>query len=83
MYGKLPYKAENFNFTNIATTMTNRQSRARKVIEQHLTLKLSVEDSITFADALLNPPKPNDALKKAALRYKQVISVYQDGKCQH
>lgn len=49
------------------------QAAACKVIEQHQILKLSVEDSEAFVDALLNPPKPNDALKAAALRYKQVI----------
>lgn len=49
------------------------QAAACKVIEQHQTLKLSLEDSEAFVDALLNPPKPNDALKAAALQYKQVI----------
>ncbi|MEQ8757463.1 MAG: DUF1778 domain-containing protein [Coleofasciculus sp. G1-WW12-02] len=48
------------------------QAAACKVIEQHQTLKLSVEDSEAFVNALLNPPKPNDALKAAAQRYKQV-----------
>ena len=51
------------------------QAEAKKVIEQYLTLKLSMEDSVAFADALLTPPKPNDVLKTAALRYKQVMSV--------
>lgn len=51
------------------------QAAAYKVIEQHQTLKLSIEDSEAFVDAILNPPKPNDALKSAALRYKQTISV--------
>jgi uncharacterized protein (DUF1778 family) len=32
-------------------------------------------DAEAFVDALLNPPKPNDAIKAAAIRYKQVISV--------
>jgi uncharacterized protein (DUF1778 family) len=50
------------------------QAAAYKVIEQHQTLKLNMEDSEAFVDALLNPPKPNDALKSAALRYKQVMS---------
>lgn len=49
------------------------QAAACKVIEQHQILKLSVEDSEAFVDALLNPAKPNDALKAAALRYKQVM----------
>ena len=51
------------------------QAEAYRVIEQHQTLKLSIEDSEAFVNALLNPPKPNNALKAAALRYKQVISV--------
>ena len=51
------------------------QAEAYRVIEQHQTLKLSIEDSEAFVDALLNPPKPNDALKAAALRYKQVVST--------
>lgn len=50
------------------------QREAYRVIEQHQRLKLSIEDSEVFVDALLNPPKPNEALKAAALRYKQVIS---------
>jgi uncharacterized protein (DUF1778 family) len=51
------------------------QAEACRVIEQHQSLKLSIEDSEAFVDALLNPPKPNDALNSAALRYKQVMSV--------
>lgn len=50
------------------------QAAAYRVIEQHQTLKLSIEDSEAFVDAMLNPPKPNDALKAAALRYKQAMS---------
>lgn len=51
------------------------QAAAYKVIEQHQTLKLSMEDSEAFVDAILNPPEPNEALKSAALRYKQTMSV--------
>ncbi|MDJ1174416.1 DUF1778 domain-containing protein [Roseofilum capinflatum] len=51
------------------------QAAAYKVIEEHQTLKLSIEDSEAFVDAILNPPKPNEALKSAALRYKQTMSV--------
>jgi uncharacterized protein (DUF1778 family) len=49
------------------------QAEAYRVIEQHQTLKLSLEDSEAFGDAILNPPAPNDALKSAALRYKKVL----------
>lgn len=51
------------------------QAAACRVIERHQTLKLSIEDSEAFVDAILNPPKPNEALKSAALRYKQKMSV--------
>jgi uncharacterized protein (DUF1778 family) len=49
------------------------QAAACRVIEQHQTIKLSIEDSEAFVDALLNPPKPNAALRAAASRYKQAI----------
>ncbi len=46
-----------------------------KDIEQDQTLNLSMEDSTAFVDAVLNPPPPNAALKSAAIRYHQEISV--------
>jgi uncharacterized protein (DUF1778 family) len=49
------------------------QAAACRVIEQHQTLKLSVEDAEAFVEAILNPPQPSDALMAATLRYKQVI----------
>lgn len=51
------------------------QAAAYKVIEQHQTLKLGLEDSEAFVKAVLNPPQPNEALKSAALRYNQTMSV--------
>jgi uncharacterized protein (DUF1778 family) len=51
------------------------QAAAYKVIEQHQTLKLSLEDSEAFTNAVLNPLQPNEALKSAALRYKKTLSV--------
>ncbi len=45
------------------------QEAACKIIEQHQILKLTMEESEAFAEALLNPPPPNEALKTAAFRY--------------
>ena len=50
-------------------------AEACRVIEQYQTLQLNLEDSEAFVDALLNPPKPNEALKAAALRYKKIMSA--------
>ena len=41
--------------------------------EEIQCFKLSLEDSKIFIDSLLNAPKPNEALKKAALRHKQFL----------
>lgn len=49
------------------------QNTAYQVIERHQTLKLSLEDSETFVEAVLNPQHPNEALKLAVLKYKQTI----------
>jgi uncharacterized protein (DUF1778 family) len=59
--------------TLIDFVIASVQAAACQVIEQHQVLKLSVEDSEAFVDALLNPPEPNDALKAAALRYQKVM----------
>jgi uncharacterized protein (DUF1778 family) len=55
--------------------VASAQAAAYRVIEQHQTLKLNIEDSDAFVDAMLNAPQPNEALKAAALRYKRIISV--------
>ncbi|MDV2995231.1 MAG: hypothetical protein N4J56_004885 [Chroococcidiopsis sp. SAG 2025] len=49
------------------------QQAAYQAIAQHQMLKLNLEDSEAFVDAILNPPSPNEALKKAALRFKQTM----------
>lgn len=51
------------------------RAAAIETIERHQTLKLTMRDSEAFADAILNPPAPNDALTAAAARYKQTIST--------
>ncbi len=50
------------------------QAEAYRIIEKHQTLKLSLEDSEVFANALLEPSQPNEVLKAAALRYKQAMA---------
>lgn len=51
------------------------REKALQVIEQHQNLQLSIEDSIAFVDALLNPPEPNQALKAAAIRYQKLTQA--------
>ncbi|MEI7587798.1 MAG: DUF1778 domain-containing protein [Pseudanabaena sp.] len=41
--------------------------------EEIQCFKLSLEESKIFINSLLNAPKPNEALTKAALRHKQFL----------
>ena len=47
--------------------------KACLVIKEHNVLQLSKKDQEAFAAALLNPPKPNQALVKARNRHKKEI----------
>ncbi len=49
------------------------QAAAQLTISNHNVLKLSAEGSRAFAEAILNPKEPNQKLKDAATRYKQVF----------
>jgi uncharacterized protein (DUF1778 family) len=43
---------------------------AGKIVEQHNVIIASEKDRELFFDAMMNPPKPNERLKKAAQWYK-------------
>lgn len=45
------------------------QQQADKILEQHRQILADAADRKSFFKALLNPPKPNAALKKAMARY--------------
>lgn len=50
------------------------QEAASRAIEETQIIRLSLEDQRAFADAILNPPKPSDALKRAAEAHARLIS---------
>jgi uncharacterized protein (DUF1778 family) len=45
---------------------------ARKVVEDATILRISIEDQTNFANALLNPPEANAALKRAFAHRKRL-----------
>lgn len=49
------------------------QEAAEKRIEQSQVMRLSLEDQKAFVDAILNPPEPNAALKRAFARHRELI----------
>jgi uncharacterized protein (DUF1778 family) len=46
---------------------------AEETIRRHEVIVLSARDSITFVEALLNPPEPNDALRRAFRRHRELF----------
>jgi uncharacterized protein (DUF1778 family) len=51
--------------------LTSVQDAARRAIEEHNQLALSVRDSEAFVDALLNPKPVNDRLRDTVRRYRE------------
>jgi uncharacterized protein (DUF1778 family) len=55
--------------------LTSVQDAARRAIEEHSQLTLSVRDSEAFVDALLNPKPVNDRLRHTVRRYRERAGV--------
>ena len=48
---------------------------ACRTIEQTEIIRLSAEDQRQIAEAILNPPAPTTALRRAAKRYRELFGV--------
>jgi uncharacterized protein (DUF1778 family) len=55
--------------------LTSVQDAARRAIEEHHQLTLSVRDSEAFIDALLTPRPVNDRLRDTVGRYRERAGV--------
>lgn len=55
--------------------LTSVQDAARRAIEEHHQLELSVRDSEAFVNALLNPKPVNDRLRETVRRYREATGV--------
>jgi uncharacterized protein (DUF1778 family) len=55
--------------------LTSVQEAARRAIEEHQRLDLSVRDSRAFIDALINPQPVNDRLRVTVRRYRQATDT--------
>jgi uncharacterized protein (DUF1778 family) len=53
--------------------VTAVQEAAERRIEQAQLIRLSLEDQRAFVDAILDPPEPTPALKRAFQRHRELI----------
>ena len=49
------------------------QEAARRIIEETQVIRLSVDDQRAFVDAILNPPAPTDAMRRAAAVHRSLV----------
>jgi uncharacterized protein (DUF1778 family) len=55
--------------------LTSVQDAARRAIEEHQQLELSIRDSEAFVEALLNPKPVNDRLRETVRRYREATGI--------
>ena len=55
--------------------LTSVQDAARRALEQHQQLALSVRDSEAFVEALLKPQRVHDRLRDTVRRYREQAGV--------
>ncbi len=55
--------------------LTSVQEAARRAIEEHQRLDLSLRDSQAFVDALINPQPVNGRLRDTVQRYRRATGV--------
>jgi uncharacterized protein (DUF1778 family) len=73
LHGLLKHAADLQHITMTDFIITAVQAAAEKAIEQTDIIRLSLADQSNFAKALLSPPKPNSALRRAFNRHDNLI----------
>jgi uncharacterized protein (DUF1778 family) len=46
---------------------------AKQVLERHTRIRLTQSESKVFLETLLNPPPPNENMRRAMRRYKKLV----------
>ena len=71
---RLISRAANLRGTSVTDfLLLSAQQAAKETIREFEMLRLQDEAREVFVNALLNPPKPNKALRTAAARYREYM----------
>ena len=73
IYSQMRRAAELRGMTLTGYLIATAGEEARREVEDAEIMRLAREDQIRFAEALINPPKPNARLKKAAKRHAALV----------
>lgn len=67
-------RAARYRGVSLSDFMVSSASEAAtRTVQEHTLIHLSAQDSRAFAEALLNPPAPNDALRQAKERHDKLV----------
>ena len=75
IYATLKHAAELSGRSLTDFVVNAAHDAARRTIEDAEIVRLSAEDQARFADALINPPKPNDGLRQARKRHTETVEM--------
>ncbi|KMO42062.1 hypothetical protein VQ02_04210 [Methylobacterium variabile] len=73
VYDTMLRAAELRGMTLTGFVMATAGEDARRVVEEAEILRMAQADQVRFAEALIDPPKPNGRLKRAAQRHAALI----------
>lgn len=73
VYNTMQRAAELRGMTLTSYLLATAGEDARRVVEEAEILRLAQADQVRFAQALIDPPKPNARLKRAAQRHAALI----------
>lgn len=69
----IKYASELRGFKSVSEFMVYcASSEASRIVKESNQILQSLEDKKIFLEAIMNPSEPNEALKKAAMRYNQL-----------
>jgi uncharacterized protein (DUF1778 family) len=54
--------------------VASAHAAALETIERHEVIALTARDSLAFTQALVHPPAPNDRLRAAARRHRELVA---------
>ncbi len=74
VYETMQRAARLLGMTMTGFVIATAGERARSIVEEAELLRLSREDQVRFAEALIDPPEANERLKLAAKRHAELIA---------
>jgi len=73
LQASIKHVAEMQNRTVTDFVITAVQEAIQRAVEQANVIRLTREEQIRFAEALINPPPMSSALKRAFMRHEQMV----------